>query len=77
MSATASRELISDFLLRTDVRRPWLGKIGTALVLLSLRRPNDDPCETGCCALAMAIIVHLLVYLSIDAASLSAEMPHR
>jgi hypothetical protein len=27
------------------------------------------------CALAMAIIVHSLVYL--DSASLSAEMPHR
>jgi hypothetical protein len=26
------------------------------------------------CALAMAIVVHSLVYLSIDAASLSAEM---
>ena len=29
------------------------------------------------CALTMAIVVHSLVYLSIDAASLSAEMPHR
>jgi hypothetical protein len=29
------------------------------------------------CALAMAIAVHSLVYVSIDAASLSAEMPHR
>lgn len=27
------------------------------------------------CALAMAIVMHLLVYLSIDAASLFAEMP--
>jgi len=29
------------------------------------------------CALAMAIVVHSLVYVSIDAASLSAEMPRR
>jgi len=29
------------------------------------------------CALAMAIVVHSLVYLSIDAASLSAEVPGR
>jgi hypothetical protein len=29
------------------------------------------------CALAMAIVVHSLVYVSIDAASLSAEMLHR
>ena len=27
------------------------------------------------CALAMAIVIHSLVYLSIDAANLSAEMP--
>jgi hypothetical protein len=29
------------------------------------------------CALAMAIVVHLAVYLGIDAGSLSAEMPPR
>jgi hypothetical protein len=29
------------------------------------------------CALAVAIVMHSLVYVSIDAASLSAEMPHR
>jgi hypothetical protein len=29
------------------------------------------------CALAMAIVLHSLVYLSIDAASLSAEVPTR
>jgi hypothetical protein len=29
------------------------------------------------CALAMAIVIHLAVYLGIDAASLSAEMPPR
>jgi hypothetical protein len=29
------------------------------------------------CALVMAIIIHSIVYLSIDAASLSAEMPLR
>jgi hypothetical protein len=29
------------------------------------------------CALAMAIVIHLVVYLGIDAGSLSAEMPAR
>jgi hypothetical protein len=29
------------------------------------------------CAIAMAIVIHASVYFSIDAASLSAEMPPR
>jgi hypothetical protein len=29
------------------------------------------------CALVMATVVHSLVYVSIDAASLSADVPHR
>jgi hypothetical protein len=29
------------------------------------------------CVLATVIVVHSLVYISIDTASLSAEMPHR